>query len=322
MKKPMIVAFVFFLLLSSFFNISDSRASRIGANNELIFSYDFDDLNLKTVSFDEKSFNRIHMPGDSISYTSIPGEPRIPVKGCKLVIPFREKVESIHVSKNDLVTYKLNLDIEPSQRPYPEDYSEEINFDQPDEVIYTSDEIYPNIDYEIISTQICRGYTILFLSLYPVEYIPSIKQVNLYKNIKVSVITSTDSNLVNDNYRGLQKDIDKFVNYDNAPKGFNLKKLLKDAAIGGSYDSLRSFHYKSLFVGSMWFQDPFNLNVDRLERCVIHYTTLEGIVPFCAYNGLGVGEKIRDKYSMTIEEWEKKTGRKMKDDLRKDVPLT
>jgi len=118
------------------------------------------------------------------------------------------------------------------------------------------------------------------------------------------------------------KHIDEFVNYDTAPKEFNLKKLLKDAAIGGSYDSLRGFHYKSLFVGSMWFQDAFNLNVDRLQRCVIHYATEEGIVPFCSYNGLGIGDKIREKHSLSIAEWEKKTGRKMKDDLRKDVPLT
>jgi len=118
------------------------------------------------------------------------------------------------------------------------------------------------------------------------------------------------------------KHIDEFVYDDKAPEGFNLKKLLKDAAIGGSYDSLRGFHYKSLFVGSMWFQDAFNLNVDRLQRCVIHYATEEGIVPFCAYNGLGIGDKIREKHSVPIAEWEEKTGRKMRDDLRKDVPLT
>jgi len=118
------------------------------------------------------------------------------------------------------------------------------------------------------------------------------------------------------------RNIDKFVDYNKAPQGFNLKKLLKDAAIGGSYDSLRGFHYKSLFIGSMWFQDAFNLNIDRLQRCVIHYTTLEGIVPFCSYNGLGIGDKIREKHSIPIKEWEKITGRSMKDDLRKDVPLT
>lgn len=116
--------------------------------------------------------------------------------------------------------------------------------------------------------------------------------------------------------------VDDFVDYEKAPHGFDLKQLLKDAAIGGSYDSLRGFHYKSLFLGSMWFQDPFNLNIERLKRCVIHYTTLEGIVPFCAYNGLGIGDAIREKHSVPIKEWEKQTGRKMKDDLRKDVPLT
>ena len=118
------------------------------------------------------------------------------------------------------------------------------------------------------------------------------------------------------------KNLNNFVDKDKAPHGFDLVKLVKDAALGGSYDSLRGFHYKSLFVGSMWFQDAFNLNVERLQRCVIHYTTLEGIVPFCAYNGLGIGDKIREKHSIPIKEWEKKTGRKMRDDLRKDVPLT
>jgi uncharacterized radical SAM superfamily Fe-S cluster-containing enzyme len=118
------------------------------------------------------------------------------------------------------------------------------------------------------------------------------------------------------------KNVDKFVDYDKAPADFDFKKLLKNAATGGSYDSLRGFHYKSLFVGSMWFQDPFNLNVERLERCVIHYTTPEGIIPFCSYNGLGIGDRIRDKHSISISEWEKKTGKKMRDDLRKDVPLT
>ena len=41
-----------------------------------------------------------------------------------------------------------------------------------------------------------------------------------------------------------------------------------------------------------------------------------------SYNGLGIGDKIREKHSVKIDEWEKNTGRKMRDDLRKDVPLT
>jgi len=111
------------------------------------------------------------------------------------------------------------------------------------------------------------------------------------------------------------RNINKFVDQDKSPEGFNLKKVLKESTLGGSYGSLRGFHYNSLFVGSMWFQDAWNLNIDRLKNCVIHYTTFEGMIPFCTYNGLGYGDKIREKYSISIEEWEKKTGRKMKDDL-------
>ncbi len=118
------------------------------------------------------------------------------------------------------------------------------------------------------------------------------------------------------------QNLNKFVDSEKAPKGFDLVKILKDAAIGGSYDSLRGFHYKSLFLGSMWFQDAWNLNIDRLQRCVIHYTTLEGIVPFCSYNGLGYGDKIREKHSVPIKKWEEQTGKTLKEDLRKDVPLT
>jgi uncharacterized radical SAM superfamily Fe-S cluster-containing enzyme len=118
------------------------------------------------------------------------------------------------------------------------------------------------------------------------------------------------------------KNVDKFVDKEKAPKGFDLKKILIDAAAGGSYDSLREFHYKSLFVGSMWFMDTFNLNLHRLERCCIHYTTEDGIIPFCSYNGLGYGDKLREKHSIPIKEWEKKTGRSMREDLWRQGPLS
>jgi uncharacterized radical SAM superfamily Fe-S cluster-containing enzyme len=118
------------------------------------------------------------------------------------------------------------------------------------------------------------------------------------------------------------KNVDKFVDKEKAPQGFDLKKILIDAAAGGSYDSLRAFHYKSLFVGSMWFMDTFNLNLHRLERCCIHYTTEDGIIPFCSYNGLGYGDKLRQKHSVSINDWEKKTGRPIREDLWKQGPLT
>lgn len=117
----------------------------------------------------------------------------------------------------------------------------------------------------------------------------------------------------------LVKNIDTFTNNKIIPNGFDLKQIAKDAAIGGSEFALRQFHRKTLIVGSMWYQDIWNLDIDRLKRCVIHCPTFEGIVPFCSYVGLGYGEKIQKKYSLSTHEWERKTGRSLKEDLHNEL---
>jgi 7,8-dihydro-6-hydroxymethylpterin dimethyltransferase len=114
------------------------------------------------------------------------------------------------------------------------------------------------------------------------------------------------------------KYIDTFVDFKKAPQGFNPKQILKDATILGSEYALREFRNKTLFVGFMGFEDVLTLDIDRLKRCVIHSPTFEGIVPFCIYHTLGYGEKILNKYSISTQEWEKKTGHLIKNDLRQD----
>ncbi len=95
------------------------------------------------------------------------------------------------------------------------------------------------------------------------------------------------------------KYIDTFVDFKKIPEGFKPKQILKDATILGSEYALREFRNKTLFVGFMGFQDAWNLNIDRLKRCVIQYSTFEGIVPFCSFHALGYGEKIIKKYSIS-----------------------
>ncbi|MCD6398915.1 MAG: radical SAM protein [Candidatus Aenigmarchaeota archaeon] len=120
----------------------------------------------------------------------------------------------------------------------------------------------------------------------------------------------------------LIKNINKYIDKEKAPKGFNITNILVNALTRGDYSSLGEFAYKSLYIGSMWFQDPWDMNLSRLKRCVIHYSTLDGVIPFCAYNGLGLGEKIRKKYSIPIKEWEKRMNKKMNDDLWKNGPIS
>lgn len=111
--------------------------------------------------------------------------------------------------------------------------------------------------------------------------------------------------------------LNKFIDRKKKPKDLKISKIIFGALRGGSYDSLREFHHKSLFIGLMHFQDPWNYDVERVKRCVIHYATPDGrIIPFCAFNVIPAlyRDKIQKKYSVPHKEWEKRTGRKIDDD--------
>ena len=65
------------------------------------------------------------------------------------------------------------------------------------------------------------------------------------------------------------------------------RKLIMPIIKGGNYDSLRKFHYNMIMIGAMHFMDPYNFDLDRVNRCVIHYATPDGrIIPFCTMNTL------------------------------------
>jgi len=111
--------------------------------------------------------------------------------------------------------------------------------------------------------------------------------------------------------------INSFIDARKQPKGLDLGKLITKALIAGSYDGLKEFHYRSLFVGMMHFQDPYNYDVDRVERCAIHYALPDGrVVPFCAYNVLPnlYRDKTNREFSTPAGEWEEKNKQKLKDD--------
>jgi hypothetical protein len=56
---------------------------------------------------------------------------------------------------------------------------------------------------------------------------------------------------------------------------------------------------------------------ERVRRCDIHYLTPDDrIIPFCTFNVIPewYRDRIQKKYSISIEEWEKRTGKKLKND--------
>jgi hypothetical protein len=119
-------------------------------------------------------------------------------------------------------------------------------------------------------------------------------------------------------------------NYDPflAPKHFKLTDLFMKfdkafGATGKSYGKVsvdrtvediqkrRSDRWSFLFIAGMWFQDLFNYDFRRTERCIIPYATQEGEISFCAYN-TGIGwRNIIEKMHMTatLTKWYEEHGR-------------
>ena len=109
-----------------------------------------------------------------------------------------------------------------------------------------------------------------------------------------------------------------YVDTKKQPAGLDLAKMFGSILMKRSFEAVGSWHVKGLFLGMMHFQDKYNEDLERLQRCDIHYVTPDlRIVPFCAFNVIPewYRDRIQKKYSITVEEWEEREGVKLEDGL-------
>ncbi len=102
-----------------------------------------------------------------------------------------------------------------------------------------------------------------------------------------------------------------FIEKKKQPKGFDFTKLLLGALVRHDYRALGKIQHKSVLIGMMHFQDPYNYDVERVERCCIHYAMPDGrIIPFCTFNVIPevYRDKVQAQYSISQKEWEKRSG--------------
>jgi uncharacterized radical SAM superfamily Fe-S cluster-containing enzyme len=126
--------------------------------------------------------------------------------------------------------------------------------------------------------------------------------------------------------------VDKFIEslkqvYETASKGsqtkaklrmlaslrhveFGLVQQLIDPLLKeGTYNTLGNLTRRMIMIGMMHFQDLWNFDLERVERCPIHYAVPDGrVIPFCTMNTI-YRQEIEEKYGVPIKEWSrKKTG--------------
>lgn len=67
----------------------------------------------------------------------------------------------------------------------------------------------------------------------------------------------------------------------------------------------------------MHFMDLYNYDIDRVQKCCVHYATPDGrIIPFCAFNVIPqvFRDKTQKEFSISSGEWEKKNNKKLSND--------
>ncbi len=90
---------------------------------------------------------------------------------------------------------------------------------------------------------------------------------------------------------------------NDRPDKIDFWGLITNALIHHNFDALRKFHWNALFIGTMHFMDNYNYDINRVNRCCIHYATPDGqIIPFCSYNsGPMRREEVWKKHALDEE---------------------
>jgi len=80
-----------------------------------------------------------------------------------------------------------------------------------------------------------------------------------------------------------------------------LKKHVLPVLKNGDYWTLSDLHHKMILVGAMHFMDPYNFDLERVSRCVVHYALPDGrLIPFCTMNTLH-RQEIEEQFAKPIE---------------------
>ncbi|MCK4635039.1 MAG: hypothetical protein KAT37_04145, partial [Candidatus Aenigmarchaeota archaeon] len=201
-KMGYLIIFIIFLLFLSCRVISSPE----GFSFRIRLEFDFPIPTAKSV----EGYDIIEIEG--LDSYGKPGEPVIPFKTIKVLLPYDERLENIEIIPKDKTFLEGKYYLKPGQTLYPTSYNATIEFTPPNNTIYDSVNPFPSKFYSKAPIQELRGYKILILNLYPVQYIPKTGQVYYFKSMEVKVLTKsvtkplTKKAIQKINFRGLPKD--------------------------------------------------------------------------------------------------------------------
>lgn len=220
MKKLFVITFIAMMLLINcipFFAFG-FNAKTSNNNSSINISYFFDTPNFQEINSEGNIYSEVNI--DNAPCFGKPGEPVLPVKGAFILLPQKTEIEKITVTPGNKITYDIDNFVKPGSKHVRLSDLNPTSPPVPDMDIYNSYEPYPGelkSGYEVHSF---RGYNILILNLYPVQYTPAKGEITYYKSFDVNIKTQGKES-INPLFRGLLKDREAVKNLVDNPSEVN-----------------------------------------------------------------------------------------------------
>jgi len=244
-------------------------------------------------------YRTVSIPG--LERRVVPGEPILPVKTARILIPQGEEVETVTVATGKERNLGRIL-IEPGWNVYPADYLKN-NMSELEPVIlngtvYGSMAHYPEDIYSVLGIQEKNGYKILYVDLYPIRYIPKTGDVSYFETFEIEVKTAPTGTLDRGLFRGLPEDRDLVEQMVDNPTEIltyesDLMATGPSALLDGTYDYV-------IITNEDMKKAPGPYNFQALARwkekkgLSVAIVTVEEIEAAYKYSGIDTPERIRN----------------------------
>jgi hypothetical protein len=132
---------------------------------------------------------------------SEPGAPLVPYRAVSILLPEGAELKDVKVKHGQPIVQK-GIELPWGQPPCT--YSDTPEMVGKDEAIYGSNTMYPNEVFQIVGVEYFRGFAILNVNLFPVQYMPKSGQAKFFPKMTVEV--QFGKGMKNKLYRGLAAD--------------------------------------------------------------------------------------------------------------------
>ena len=195
--KTLFFSTLLFLMIFSSSTIADNENSRTSQLN-----YSFENPLISTIEIEGSIYDRVTITD---CYTAgNPGEPNIPSKGAYILLPPTSEIKTIKVEEKEKISLGFGFNIDPLGQVIPISNVKTTPKLVKNKDVYKKNNFYPGELYTKVGIYRSKGYDILVLLLHPLQYNPVTGELVYYKELKVTVETSSDGEL--GLFRGLEKD--------------------------------------------------------------------------------------------------------------------